>query len=212
MLFAGGREPGKVDRMTSLLRGLLGLATIAAASSVSAPVFAAATISFDPAVGTIEGVDTLSVHVAVDAGAVDLRGFSLVVGFDRTVVEIDTVYAGPQITGAACPHFFHWFQDATADSVAIDGATLGCSTAGPGHLATIVFRSLPRSPGDYPALSPLAWRLVDLRDSNNASLPTILQYGLIQVVEEVIPIAAPEPERETWGRTKSAFRAARGPQ
>jgi hypothetical protein len=166
--------------------------------------FADVHLAFDPPDGIIEGSGSLAVHVTVDAAATDLRGFSLVVAFDRTVVEVDSVYAEGRLVDAPCPYFLHWFEDASADSVAIDGAMLGCSTSGPGRIVTIVFRALPLSEGELFAVSPLGWRAAILRDSENATIPTIPFSGYILVVHPV------SVEPATWGRTKAAFRSPEG--
>jgi hypothetical protein len=164
----------------------------------AAPVVADVHLGFDPAAGLIEGTGTLAVGVTVDATASDLRGFSLVVEFDPTVVEILSVTAGPQLVGAACPNFLYPVYPAGADSVALDGATLGCSTAGPGTIATIVFQALPRPlDGGYPATTPLVWRSAILRDGDNATIPTICDPGFIDVVR---PISV---DPTSWARIKA---------
>lgn len=179
----------------------LGAALALAISGAASLAFADVQLGCDPPDGIIEGSGTLAVHVTVDAAAIDLRGFSLVLAFDRTVVEVDSVYAESLLVSAPCPYFFRWFEDAAADSVAFDGATLGCSTSGPGTIVTIVFRALPLSEGQAFAISPLGWRTAVLRDSANRTIPTICLPGYIMVLHPV------SVEPATWGRTKAAYRS-----
>ena len=167
----------------------------------TAPVLSQVHLAFDPAAGLIEGTGTLAVDVTVDAAALDLRGFSLVVGFDPGIVEVLSVSAGPQVTGASCPHFLYPFYSTGADSVAFDGATLGCSTNGPGPIVTIVFQALPQPlVGGYPAITPLLWRSAILRDGNNDPLPVICDPGYIEVIRPISVDAA------SWARTKAGYR------
>ena len=167
------------------------------------PTLAQVHLAFNPAAGLIEGTGTLAVDVTVDAAAVDLRGFSAVVEFDPTVVEVLSVTPGGQITGAACPNFLYPFYTPGADSVAFDGATLGCSTDGPGAIVTIVFQALPRSlDGGYPATTPLVWRSSILRDGDNHSIVSVCDPGFIDVIR---PISV---DPMTWARTKAGYREA----
>jgi hypothetical protein len=185
------RQSGRNRAIGALLSVAFGAAPAAALADVH--------LAFDPAIGIIEGTGTLDVDVVVDAAATDLRGFSFVVGFDDTVVEVDSVFAGDLLAGAPCAHFLYWFEDASADSVAVDGAALGCSMTGPGSVVTIRFRALPRPGGDYPVFTALTWRSAVLRDSNNDSIPTILHPGYI-IVNGPIAVAP-----ATWGRLKAPY-------
>jgi hypothetical protein len=164
-------------------------------------------LGFDPAAGITEAPVPIAVDVVVDAGATDLRGFSIVIRFDETVAEIDTIFAGPQLTGAACPHFFYVFHAAGDDSLRIDAATLGCSSDGPGVLATIVFRGLEHDLEDYPLITPLTWGEVILRDSANAALPAICNPGQLTFIGPV-PVDVPEAGfvPTSWAGAKVAYR------
>lgn len=159
-------------------------------------------VAFEPALATVACSTQVAVDITVDATAVDLRGFSLVVEFDPLLVEIDAVLPGPQINGGSCGtnFFFHSFYTAGDDSVGIDGATLGCSTAGPGAIARIVFRGL-----GTPGSTALLFRRHVLRDSTNATVPSLGDPGWIDV-DCTIPVVP-----TTWARTKAEYRARGSP-
>lgn len=99
-----------------------------------------AIISFEPDSGNFDCYETWTVDVMIDASVTDLRGFSLVLEFDPTVITPYSVAAGGLVTGAACPNFFRWLNELSfVDTIEVDGANLGCSVAGPGSIITIVF-------------------------------------------------------------------------
>jgi hypothetical protein len=173
-----------------LLLSLLAV-TVPAASSAGP----GATVTFDPLNGVFTGNDTLTVQVTVDAGAVDLRGFTMVLEFDPSIVTPVSIEAGSLVTGAACTHFFTWLNSAAiGDSLDIDAATLGCSIDGPGNIVEMKFV------GEALGISPVACRSVELRDSKNQTIPSTcidgtIEYQLVIAVEE-----------NTWGRIKAGYR------
>lgn len=154
-----------------------------------------ATVTFDPLNGIFTGTDTLTVQVTVDAGAVDLRGYTMVLEFDPTIVLPISVEGGSLLTGAACPIFFDWLNEsAVGDSLEIDGASLGCSIDGPGNVVEMKFV------GVTVGVSPLTCRSLELRDSLNATIPSSCVDGTI---EYRIPIAV---TNQSWGRVKAGYR------
>ncbi|MBK7047546.1 MAG: hypothetical protein IPH48_13780 [bacterium] len=130
----------------------------------------------------------------VDAGATDLRGCSLVIAFDNNVIRPISVSAGALVTGAACPNFTHWFGPATADSVAVDVANLGCSVSGPGAVVRITFE------GHAGGVTPITLRSGLLRTGLNAPIPFVATAAQVQFD------CAVGNERAAWGALKSMFR------
>ena len=164
-------------------------------------------VAFDPPTGLITmlvvddvcvpGDDTLTVRVTVDAEALDLKGFSLVFEFDPLVVDLESVEPGSLLVAGGCAnHFFeHLNSSAPGDSIAIDGAWLGCSVSGPGVIAEIRFTGL------NPGTSPLLWRTTTLRDSQNADIVHSGQDGLIEVLCPTSVV------RSSWGQLKAVYRS-----
>jgi hypothetical protein len=182
-----------------LLLGSLGLAPRPAVAQVH--------VAFDPADGFITMAieddecvpsdDTLSVAITVDDAALDLKGFSLVFELDPLVVAAVSVAPGSLLVDGGCAdHFFaHLNAGAPGDSVAVDAAWLGCATAGPGDLAEIRFVGLQHG------VSPLTWRSITLRDSQNADVAAVGDDGQIRVT---CPTSV---GRTTWGRMRAVYRA-----
>ncbi len=157
---------------------------------------AAAVVSFNPLNGIIVGpADTLTVDVTVDGAASDLRGFTFVFEFDPLVVRPTDVTAGALETGAPCPSFFTWLNEAAVgDSIFVDGATLGCSVSGPGAFVRMRFVGVEQG------LSPLACRRGELRDSMNQPIPHTCEGGTILYIGPT-PVAP-----GSWGRLKGLYR------
>lgn len=181
--------------MTNRVHGILALGLVlglAALAAASAP--AQTVVSIVPPSGQFQCGQTWTVDITVDGAAADLRGSSLVVAFDNNVIRPLSVTAGALVTGAACPNFTHWFGPATADSVAVDVATLGCSVAGPGSIARITFE------GYAGGVSPLTLRSALLRTGLNAAIPYTAVNAQVQYD------CAVADERASWGALKSRFR------
>ncbi|MFN0149136.1 MAG: cohesin domain-containing protein [bacterium] len=154
-----------------------------------------ATLAFDPPSGVIVCDETLTVDVTIDASVTDLRGFTLVFEFDPAIVAPVSATAGALVTGAGCPNFFTWLNAAAiGDSIAIDGATLGCSVAGAGSIAQLRFV------GTGIGTSALDCRSGSMRDSQNAEIPFTCVPGTIEYSCQT-PV-----ESETWGRVKALYR------
>lgn len=176
-------------------RGLVAAVFVAVTAFLAtAPVAAQTVVSLVPDSGQFQCGQVWTVDVMVDAGAADLRGCSLVIAFDDDVIRPLSVSAGSLMTGAACPHFLHWFGPAEADSIAVDVAALGCSVAGPGAVARLVFE------GHAGGTSAITLRRGLLRTGLNAPIPFTAVDAQVQYD------CAVADERASWGALKSRFR------
>jgi len=154
-----------------------------------------AVLSFDPDDGVFETCDSLVVDLLIDDTVTDLRGFSIVLEFDSAVVEPTTVTAGALMSGAACDNFLYWINYyTTADSIAVDGATLGCSMSGPGAILRVVF--LLKGIG----ISPLSVRQSRLRTGLNQPIPHTCEEA---TMTSNCPVAV---TRYRWGQVKAMYR------
>ncbi len=154
----------------------------------------AATISYAPSASEINCNDLISIDVVVDQIA-DLRGFTLEVEYDSTLLSLVSVDPGVDLIGAPCPYFFHPFPiTTTMSAVQLDGATLGCSLAGPAVIATLTFV------GSQDGIAIIDCRSVDLRNSLNLMVAATCSNGIIQISCPV-PTAA-----STWTTLKSRYR------
>jgi hypothetical protein len=150
-------------------------------------------VAFDPPDGQFECEQTLTVAITVDGAATDLRGFSLELQYDDSVVEPIAVSAGNLLTGAGCDHFLTWLDPDADGTVAIDGATLGCSMIGPGTIATVEFA------GVADGTSPLACLSGILRDGVNDSIAYTCVPG-------TMTYACPVPVTPTgWSELKAVY-------
>jgi hypothetical protein len=152
------------------------------------------TVSFDPPAGSFECEDTLVVEILVDAAATDLRGFSLQLQYDPTVIEPIAITAGGLLTGAACDHFLAWLNPGNSGTIEVDGAAMGCSVAGPGAIVRMEFA------GVADGTSPLACLSGVLRTGLNDPIAYTCVPGTIQYV---CPVSA---EATTWGSLKAVYR------
>jgi hypothetical protein len=100
-------------------------------------------MSFAPDTATFGCRETVTVDLFVDSNAIDIRGFSLVLEFDPSVINPISVEAGALVTSSACPHFARWINASTVgDSIFVDVANLGCSTSGPGSILRMTFEGV----------------------------------------------------------------------
>ena len=151
-----------------------------------------AALGFDPLNGVI--VDTLVVSVTIDASVTDLRGFTFTLEFDPSIVMPVAVTAGDLVLSAGCPNFVTWLNAASiGDSIVVDGATLGCSVAGPGDIVDLTFVGVGFG------VSPLQCRRSELRDSLNAAI-------LHSCPDGTITRALVGVDRRSWGHIKRLFR------
>ena len=156
------------------------------------PAARAATVTFEPNYTEIMCEEQVSIDVVVD-GVSDLRGFSMEIEFAPTVLDLVSVTAGPDLVGAACPHFFHVFPYLGGSSVSFDGSGLGCSVSGPARVATITFE------GTTDGIALIDCRSVILRNSLNLPIASTCIDGSILV-------ACPVPTANVgWGMLKARW-------
>lgn len=182
------------------LGSLLGLLLFTAPPRAAAGI----TLFFDPPDSMITLTmppETLTVAFRIDTGADTLKGYSVVLEYDSTIVKAIDVAPGPFLAGGACDSsFFYWFGGAVGDSVAVDGAALGClGRIGTGTLFEMQFIAVTTDSGQ---VSPLTCRNVRLRNPHNDSLDVYTcEPGSIRV--EFPPISV---EAASWGRMKALYR------
>lgn len=153
----------------------------------------AATISFEPSSAEIACEEQVALDVVID-GVSDLRGFSLEIEFNPTFLSLVSVTEGPDLLGAPCPTFFHFFPYTPgATSFMVDGSGLGCSLSGPARVATVVFE------GESEGVAIVDCRFMDLRNSLNLSIPSTCQDASVLV-------SCPVSSSETgWGALKARW-------
>lgn len=114
-----------------------------------------AEISFtcDPATCIFAGSQVLDVYVNVDAATVDLRGVTLSLDFDPSIVHPITVEPGALLAGSGCAWFFMWLNQATPGDahLDVDLGGLGCSVDGPGTIIHLQFTGVSPGPARSPA-------------------------------------------------------------
>jgi len=156
------------------------------------PAAEAATITFEPSYAEIMCEEQIAIDVVVD-GVSDLRGFSLEIEFAPTVLDLVSVTAGPDLVGAACPHFFHVFPYGGSSSVMFDGSGLGCSVSGPARVATLTFE------GATDGIALIDCRSVILRNSLNLPITSTCTDGSV-LVSCPVPTAGLR-----WGTLKARW-------
>jgi hypothetical protein len=172
---------------------------VAVSFLLAAPLPAtAAEISFacDPASCIFAGSQVLDVYVNVDATTVDLRGATLSLDFDPSIVHPIAVEPGALLAGSSCSWFFMWLNQATPGDghIDVDLGGLGCSVDGPGTIIHLQFT------GVNPGSSPLTCASLIMRDSLNQTLDSTCVGGLL-----TYEIAVPA-EPLSWGLLKSRYR------
>ncbi len=181
-----------IHRPPAALGLLLG---IACALLLPSRADASAQLSFIAGQVEIACDETGWIDLGVDAGAIDLRGLSVVLEFDPTVITPVGVDEGFLLAGDACPSFVRWIEGSAAgDSMSVDAAGLGCSVSGPGSLLRLYFR------GVADGISPVHLRRVRLRTGSNLPIATTALDGALAVSCPVDIL------REGWGPLKSRFR------
>ena len=178
------------------LTALLALAVLAGGGRAHAQ----AALEFAPAAGSVDCGDTLFVDVTIDATVADLRGYSLVLGFDPDHMVPASVTVGDLLTGAACGPFFRWLNEGDfVDTIEVDGTLLGCSTAGPGTLLRIGFVPGPvRGQGAVSVVSGI------IRDSNNVDIPYTPGTATVDNVCNTAPDAVADAYTVAEGGTLTA--------
>lgn len=188
MSLAASRK-GRRRSLVALMAGVC-LATLFAAPAPGQPV----QLTFDPDDGQFDCWEGATIDIVIDGAATDLRGFSLVIEFDPTVIEPLAVSAGSLMTGAGCDHFLMWLNEtAPGDSIYVDGATLGCSMSGPGTIFQIYFIGIEKG------TSYLRCRHGLMRTGLNEPIA-------FDCVETTITYVCQIPAaRRTWGCVKALY-------
>lgn len=157
----------------------------------------AAEISFTcgPVSCIFAGSRILDVYVNIDAATTDLRGTTLSLEFDPSVVNPITVEPGALLTGSGCSWYFMQLNHAgPGDRIDVDLAGLGCAVDGPGTIIHLQFAGV--SPGN----SPLTCASLIMRDSLNQTLDSACVSAVL-----TYEIAVPA-EPMSWGLVKARYR------
>ena len=123
-------------------------------------------------------------EIFIDEYTLDLRGTSIEIDFDETIVVPIAVVAGSLVSGAACPFYLDWLNPGPgASTLQIDVANLGCSIDGPGAILKITFQ------GVLQGVSPLECLSLILRDGDNQDIvadcvPASIEYRCPVGVED----------------------------
>lgn len=148
----------------------------------------ATTLSFTPDNPLFIGPELQTVQVSVD-DVTDLLAASFVVGFDPAVVIPVAVSSGELIDDGPCPYFFQWMNpDGFTDTIEVDAAMLGCTTAGGGALLNITFA------GVETGTSALTLIDVDFRDGQNNQMDVTLEVGAVSYLAEIAANISFQPE------------------
>lgn len=154
---------------------------------------ASTVLSFVPSTVEVNCLQFVDVDLAIDAGAADLRGYSLVVDFDAALLPLVDVVPGALLDAAPCDPFLHWFVLAPGQ-IQIDAAGLGCSVAGPGAIARLRFQGLADG------VSPLVASEALLRNSANLPIAWTTDDGEVWVN---CPVSN---DVHSWSTVKSTYR------
>jgi hypothetical protein len=136
-----------------------------------------------------------SLDVAVNDPVDSLMGYDVMVGFDRSYLEVVSVEEGllPMTSGYAT--FFRWLNEGCAcDSISVNGSILGNMVDGPGTLFTITFKALK------PGKADVVISRSDLRNGMNRKLSHCSEDALV-VIEP--PIGS---EACSWSRVKALYK------
>lgn len=173
--------------MPTLVRCLAVLVLVAATSARADTV-----LSFDAPVEVLCNEEAW-IDIVADAGAIDLRGHSLLFYTDPSKLEVVDFAAGTLFDDASCDTFVYGVTIGLGLSQ-VDIAGLGCSVEGPGSIARVLVRGLANG------VSPLLGASATLRTSANAPIGATWTDGAVMVT---CPIPTDE---STWGTLKGRFR------
>jgi len=177
------------------IRGVSGVVLMVLIISALPVLVQAGSLYFAPAAGNFDCGETYTLDLMIDATITDLRGASLVLEFDETILAPLTVSAGSLVAGAGCPHFLTWLNaSAVGDSIAVDISTLGCSVDGPGSILRLTFE------GFQQGISFMRCRSGILRDSLNHDIPYLCDEATI---DYRCPV---EDQARAWGAVKAIYR------
>jgi hypothetical protein len=145
---------------------------------------------------TVAAIDMqLTLDVAVNDLVDSLMGFDVVVGFDRSYLDVVRVEKGSLLSTSGHPTFFGWLNEGCAcDSIVVNGSILGATIDGPGTLFTITFKAL------RPGRIAVPFMRTDLRNGANEKLTHAVEEGFV-IIEP--PIGA---EPSSWSSVKSLYK------
>ena len=163
---------------------------------LAAPVRTDATeLSFEPVLTEVSCVEARPIDLWIDGTITDLRGASLVMHFDPTVIRPVAVEEGQLLIDDPCPSFLRWNNETVVgDSIFVDVAGLGCSVQGPGPVLRIWVTGVADG-------STLLWgSSAILRDSQNAPIPALWTPAHVIVA---CPVSSGE---RSWAALKGSYR------
>lgn len=184
-------DSSTTGRAARARRGLLAAIALLLVCATSAP--AATVLSFVPSAAEVNCNEIVEIDVTIDGGAVDLRGYSIEIEYDSTLLQLIDVVPGQLMVDAPCDPFL-WWTLLDPDRMLIDAAGLGCSVAGPGAIARL------RMKGLADGVSPLTGASVILR--NSANLPIAASWTNGQVLVNC-PV---DNASSAWSTLKAEYR------
>lgn len=154
---------------------------------------ASTVLSFVPSVAEVNCTQYVEIDLVIDGGAADLRGYSIELAFDASLLQLVDVVPGQLLEDAPCDPFLRW-SELGPGQVLVDAAGLGCSVAGPGAIARL------RMLGVADGLSQVIASELVLRNSANLAIAATAVDGEIRVN---CPVSQ---GGSTWTTLKSSFR------
>lgn len=159
--------------------------------AVTAP---AATLTLVPPTGEFHCGNTWTIDVVLDGATVDLRGFSLLIAYDNSIISPYNVSVGSLVLGATCPNFLSWVVPPSTSTLKVDVANLGCSVSGPGTILSIVFE------GESAGNSSISVLDGEMRDGTNT--PIAFTSNVVSVLYDcAVPV-----DGASWGALKATYR------
>jgi hypothetical protein len=130
--------------------------------------------------------------------ATDIKGYSVEMIYRPDHMVLVSVQSGDIFSSVG--HSFAFFDDLRAgavyDTVAVDASDLTGTVSGPGHLFTLCFGP----PWECGAVTPLAFVMAIVRDSDNMPISVTTTDGTVTID---CPTAV---DAATWGRVKALYR------
>lgn len=145
---------------------------------------------------TIPTTTDFTVDIAIQSPGQAVKGMSVRIFYEPTVVSLDHIEAGSWITDSGLAYYFYdHTQDAPAGVLFFDMAFFDDALAGSGQLVTCHFTA------DAVGESPLVFDLVDVRDADNSPLAFTHSTGDLILIDNPIPV-----EHHTFGAVKALYR------